>query len=107
MFQPFRQGIEIYTLYDATRYTSSSAGIKKESDSAIVALLRYETGAQVPRHRHPGTETIMVLEGSQSDASGCYKSGSLIINPVGSEHSVWSEHGCVVLIQWNKPVEFI
>ncbi|TJW63701.1 MAG: allophanate hydrolase, partial [Mesorhizobium sp.] len=30
--------------------------------------------------------------------------GSVILNPVGTEHSVWTKHGCVVLIQWNLPV---
>jgi anti-sigma factor ChrR (cupin superfamily) len=28
----------------------------------------------------------------------------LVLNPTGSEHSVWSEGGCVVLIQWDLPV---
>ncbi len=32
---------------------------------------------------------------------------TLMLNPEGSEHSVWSVTGCVVLIQWAKPVEFI
>jgi len=28
----------------------------------------------------------------------------VVLNPVGSEHSVWSDNGCVVPIQWNLPV---
>lgn len=104
-FVPFREGIDICTLHAAKESDSSSKG--DGEDQTVLALLRYQAGASVPRHRHPGVETILVLEGSQSDESGCYPAGSLIINPIGSEHSVWSEHGCVVLIQWNRPVQFV
>jgi anti-sigma factor ChrR (cupin superfamily) len=58
----------------------------------------------VPRHRHAGLETIVVLDGSQSDENGDYPAGTLVLNPAGTEHSVWSTRGCVVLIQWNLPV---
>ena len=30
--------------------------------------------------------------------------GSVVLNPVGTEHSVWTKEGCVVLIQWELPV---
>lgn len=104
-FQHFREGIEICTLHDAAQAISSPTATGE--DQPVIALLRYQAGARVPRHRHPGIETILVLEGSQSDEGGCYEAGSLVINPVGSEHSVWSERGCVVLIQWDKPVQFV
>ncbi len=91
-FQPFRHGVEICPLCDG--YPS-------------VALLRYAPGASVPRHRHAGMETILVLEGAQSDEHGDYAAGALVINPEGSIHSVWSTPGCVVLIQWQRPVEFV
>lgn len=105
VFQPFRDGIEICTLHDGTPPLSSQTDTADDQPS--IALLRYQPGAQVPRHRHPGIETILVLAGSQSDESGCYETGSLVINPVGSVHSVWSNDGCVVLIQWDKPVQFV
>ena len=91
-FEHFREGIEICRLWP---------GIPE------VALLRYAPGATVPRHRHLGLETILVLSGSQSDDAGCYQEGSIIFNPAGSEHRVWSDPGCVVLIQWERPVEFV
>lgn len=91
-FEPFRDGVEISVLRDGV---------------PGVAILRYAPGAGVPRHRHPGLETILVLEGVQSDERGDYPAGSLILNPEGTEHSVWSETGCTVLIQWNRPVEFV
>lgn len=91
-FRAFREGVEIYELC---------------TGEPAMALLRYAPGASVPRHRHTGLETILVLDGIQSDERGDYPKGSLILNPTGTEHSVWSDPGCVVLIQWTKPVEFV
>lgn len=91
-FAPFREGVEI-------------CWIKKGEPG--VALLRYAPGARVPAHRHTGLETILVLDGSQSDERGTYAAGSLVLNAEGSAHSVWSEEGCVVLIQWERNVRFI
>lgn len=91
-FEHFRQGVDIFW-------------IRKSSPQ--LALLKYQVGASVPRHKHIGLETILVLEGDQVDDNGTAKTGDLVINPAGSEHAVKSETGCVVLIQWEKPVEFV
>jgi len=91
-FAPFRPGVEMCKLVDGG------------ADAASVAVLRYAPGASVPRHLHQGLESVLVLEGSQSDEKGCYRSGSIVFNEAGTEHSVWSEEGCVVLIQWERPV---
>lgn len=91
-FEPFREGVEIARLL---------------SGPPDVALLRYAPGASVPRHRHAGLETIVVLDGEQSDERGDYPAGSLVLNPEGSVHSVWSRPGCVVLIAWERPVVFV
>jgi anti-sigma factor ChrR (cupin superfamily) len=91
-FEPFREGVEICRL---------SAGEPE------VALLRYAPGATIPPHRHRGLETVLVLDGAQSDERGTYNVGALTVNPVGFVHSVASEAGCVVLIQWAKPVEIL
>lgn len=71
------------------------------------ALLRYAPGASVPRHVHVGLETIIVLEGIQADERGAYGAGTMVLNPPGSIHSVWSDPGCTILIQWEKPAEFL
>lgn len=91
-FEPFQPGVEVYWL------------IRGEPEAA---LLRYASGASVPRHRHTGLETILVLEGSQCDEKGRYEKGTFVINPAGTEHTVWTEEGCVVLIQWETPVAFL
>ncbi|MZR32386.1 allophanate hydrolase [Sneathiella sp. DP05] len=92
IFEPFQPGVEICWL------------LKGEPG---IALLKYAPGAQVPRHRHAGLETILVLDGSQSDVNGHYTKGTYVANPDGSEHAVWSDEGCVVLIQWQQPVVFV
>lgn len=91
-FGPFRDGVTLHWIKPF------------ESDQPGVALLKYEAGAVVPRHRHEGLETILVLQGTQSDEAGDYGPGTYIVNAAGTEHSVWSDTGCVVLIQWDRPV---
>lgn len=91
-FEPFRDGVDIHWIH---RFEAGNPG---------VALLHYQPGSSVPRHRHAGLETILVLEGEQSDEAGDYGVGTLVVNAEGSEHSVWSRTGCVVLIQWQLPV---
>ncbi len=94
-FEPFRDRVEIHWLE------------RGADGDPSVALLRYAAGARVPRHRHAGLETIVVLDGSQSDAQGTYAKGSVVINRPGTAHEVWSDEGCVVLIQWDRPVEIL
>ncbi len=91
-FAPFREGVEVFWI--------------RQGEPAI-ALLRYAPGASVPRHFHTGLETIVVLDGRQSDENGTYERGSLVLNPEGSSHSVRSDTGCVVLITWQRPVRFL
>ncbi len=91
-FEYFRDGVTVHWL------------VKGGAADPSVAVLKYEAGAAVPRHRHTGLETIMILDGIQSDEAGDYAAGTLVFNATGSEHSVWSKDGCVVLIQWDLPV---
>lgn len=92
VFEPFREKIEICRLFNGP---------------PDVALLRYAPGGHAPRHRHMGLETILILDGMQSDEQGDYPTGAFVMNPEGSEHSVWSETGCVALLQWERPVRFL
>ena len=92
---PFREGIEIYRIYGDGR-TGPAA-----------ALLRYQPGARAPLHRHADYEHVIILRRGQSDGSSEFPAGTLIVNPPGTSHDVYSRNGCVVLIIWNKPVEFL
>jgi anti-sigma factor ChrR (cupin superfamily) len=93
-WEPLRTGVEICRLF-----TSASSG-------PSAALLRYQPGAEVPRHAHDGYELIAVLSGAQEDERGRYPAGTLVVNPPGSRHHVRAEGGCTVLIVWERPVVF-
>jgi anti-sigma factor ChrR (cupin superfamily) len=95
VFEPFRKDVTIHWI------------MPFEGDQPGVALLKYEAGASVPRHRHEGLETILVLHGVQTDEAGDYGVGAYVVNAAGTEHSVWSKTGCVVLIQWDRPVKIL
>ncbi|PWR02669.1 allophanate hydrolase [Meridianimarinicoccus roseus] len=92
VFEPFRDGVEICRL------------VQGPPD---VALLRYSPGATVPLHSHPGLETVLVLDGAQTDENGRHEVGALVVNPPGTQHSVRSDQGCTVLIQWERPVRIL
>jgi anti-sigma factor ChrR (cupin superfamily) len=93
-WQAFREGVEIYPIYNNRQGCSA-------------ALLRYAPGASVPAHEHIGYEHILVLTGEQRDERNVYPAGTLVISPPGSAHSILSQHGCVVLAIWERPVSFI
>lgn len=88
-------GVEMAVLY------------RDEVSGSSAALLRYEPGASIKPHRHTGFEHVLVLEGSQQDERGRYSAGTLVVNPPGTMHHVSSPEGCLVLVIWQSPVEFI
>lgn len=94
-WQPFRPGVEIHRLY--------GDGVS----GPTAALLRFEPGATVPLHEHTGYEHIIVLSGAQVDENARAETGSLIVNPPGTRHSVFSETGCIVLAIYERPVAFL
>ena len=59
-FEYFRAGIDVHWLMIG------------ETTEPTVAVLKYAPGSRVPRHRHVGLETIVVMDGTQSDENGDY-----------------------------------
>jgi anti-sigma factor ChrR (cupin superfamily) len=94
-WEPDKEGVEIFRLY--------GDGIS----GPTAALIRYHEGGQVRLHEHTSYEHIMVLAGSQRDENGVFNAESLVINLPGSRHKVISEHGCIVLAIYEKPVRFL
>jgi anti-sigma factor ChrR (cupin superfamily) len=93
-YQPLRPGVDILYLHQDGASEASSA------------LLRYQPGAEVPAHQHPGVEHVFVLSGEQWDERGRYPAGTLVINRPGTSHRVWSPGGCLALVVWERPVNF-
>jgi len=94
-YRKLRDGVDILVL----------AGVPEKGPT--VALLRYSPGARVPAHRHSGFEVIFVIDGAQSDERGTYEAGEVVVNREGDSHSVWSDDGCLILIVWERPIEFL
>jgi len=92
MWKPFRENVDIYPL----------DGNPPQGQST--ALIRYQPGARVPNHKHLGVEHIFVLSGSQNDENGHYSVGDLLISPTGTEHSITSKEGCIVLAIYSGGV---
>jgi anti-sigma factor ChrR (cupin superfamily) len=63
-----------------------------------VALVRFESGAKLPLHRHVGDEIVFVIEGSNADESGELVAGNISYRPNGCTHTVWSTNGATALV---------
>jgi anti-sigma factor ChrR (cupin superfamily) len=94
-WQTFRDGVQIHRLY-GDGVTGPTA-----------ALLLFREEATVPLHEHEGYEHLLILAGSQRDANGVLKAGTLRIHPPGTRHSATSEAGCIVLAIYERPVRFV
>lgn len=94
-WESLQPGVDICPLYGDRNNGCSSA------------LLRYEPGASIPRHRHTGHEHLLILRGSQRDEHGTYRQGTFLINRPEGGHRVTSDEGCLVLVIWEAPVEFV
>lgn len=67
--------------------------------SENVALVRWEPGTRFNTHRHWGGEEILVLEGTFQDEHGDYPAGSWLRSPHMSEHTPFSEEGCLIYVK--------
>ena len=94
-WEPYKKGVDIFRLY--------GDGIT----GPTAALVRYREHGEVPMHEHMGYEHILILTGSQQDQNGTFKVGTLVINPPGTRHRVYSDAGCIVLAIYEKPVKFV
>ncbi len=90
----FRPGVDIHRLYGDAQ------------SGPAAALLHYEAGAAIPYHRHQGYEHIFILHGTQVDHRGTHRAGTLVVNSPGTGHEVRSPDGCVVLVIWERRVDF-
>ncbi len=80
-------GLSVRPLYSQGGYPES------------VALVRWEPGTRFQRHTHWGGEEILVLEGEFADEKGRYPQGTWIRSPHLSEHTPFSEQGCLIYVR--------
>jgi ChrR Cupin-like domain len=76
------------------------------AESKHIAILWYtvEDGA-VGLHYHGKTESVYVIDGTQTDAKGVYETGTVYFNPPGSGHEVSDSTG-FFLLSYAAPPDF-
>jgi anti-sigma factor ChrR (cupin superfamily) len=94
-------------------WTEAMAGVHqkalwqdKETKRRAV-FVRFEPGAQLPRHKHVGDELIFVIEGSNADESGEVVAGNMNYRPNGCVHSVSTKNGATVFAVVTGGVEMM
>jgi hypothetical protein len=71
-----------------------------------VAILWYTVpDGHVGLHRHAKTESVYVIDGSQTDGKGVYPKGTLYFNPPGSGHEITNSSG-FFLLAYAAPPDF-
>lgn len=74
------------------------------AESEHVAILWYTvTDGSVGLHYHSKTESVYVIEGTQTDAKGVYPTGTVYFNPPGSGHAITQSSGFFVLAYASPP----
>ena len=68
----------------------------------VTSLVRFDPGAQFPAHGHPEGEEILVLDGTFSDEFGNYPKGTFLLNPDGSQHTPYSDDGCLLFVKLRQ-----
>jgi anti-sigma factor ChrR (cupin superfamily) len=64
-----------------------------------VALVRWAPGTYFNAHRHWGGEEVLVLEGTFQDEFGDYPAGTWLRSPHLSQHTPFSEAGCLIWVK--------
>jgi predicted ChrR family anti-sigma factor len=74
--------------------------LRDEAKGTTLALMFAPAGYQMPVHSHRGTESLLLLDGTMSDAHGAYAVGQWVHFQDGSEHApVMGEDGCWCLVR--------
>lgn len=79
----------------------------QDTHRAPSILLKFEAGATYPAHNHPGGEEIFVIEGDIKLGKDHLQAGDYLYTPPNGKHAVWSENGCVVLVNVPQAVEIL
>jgi quercetin dioxygenase-like cupin family protein len=69
--------------------------------------LKFEPGATYPAHNHPGGEEVFVIEGDVKLDKDRLSSGDYLYTPPQGKHAIWSERGCILLVNVPEEVEIL
>jgi hypothetical protein len=74
------------------------------AETQHVAILWYTVpDASVGLHFHSKTESVYVIDGTQTDAKGVYPTGTVYFNPPGSGHQIAKSSGFFILAYASPP----
>jgi oxalate decarboxylase/phosphoglucose isomerase-like protein (cupin superfamily) len=74
------------------------------AETEHVAILWYTvTDGSVGLHFHSKTESVYVIDGTQTDAKGVYPTGTVYFNPPGSGHQIMNSSGFFILAYASPP----
>jgi hypothetical protein len=74
------------------------------AETEHVAILWYTVSdGSVGMHYHAKTESVYVIEGTQTDAKGVYPTGTVYFNPPGSGHQISNSSGFFILAYASPP----
>jgi hypothetical protein len=77
------------------------------AETEHIAILWYTVmDGGVALHYHSKTESVYVIDGTQTDAKGTYPTGSVYFNPPGSGHQVTDSSG-FFLLAYAAPPDFM
>jgi quercetin dioxygenase-like cupin family protein len=79
--------------------------LNKTPEGSLTLLLKFEPGAEYPRHTHPAGEEYYVVSGMLDDVGRTYGPGSFVYHAPGSTHTPRSARGCEVLVFLSAPIE--
>lgn len=79
----------------------------KDTRRAPTILLKFDAGATYPAHNHPGGEEIYVIEGDIKLGKDHLYAGDYLYTSPNGKHAVWSENGCVVMVNVPQAVEIL
>ncbi len=94
--------------WQQTRYSGMAIHFyrsgRKDGDrrsQRVVALIRMDPGCGYPRHKHQGTEEVLVLRGAYADEFGVHRAGAFVTYDDGTTHTPVavedSDEPCVLL----------
>jgi putative transcriptional regulator len=75
-------------------------------DETRCEFIYMKPGSQTPVHKHQGTESTLVLDGTFSDELGHYQRSDFIYRTEKDIHQPRSEEGCLCFTVLDRPLTF-
>ena len=101
----------VASIHDPSAYEPYDPEGKSERGTSLIKLnasmprdvgfyiYKMEPGAQSTPHRHGGAEEFLIVEGELVDNDGTvYKAGDVVWLAGGTEHTSYTETGCIIAV---------